>query len=125
MGSIPITEAILHRTGGEGAPSEGPPQVFRASSKSCQLSKSDNQFSFTCPTSASTPNRTENGLQGRSVSSDGRCSVTPLEMVLSRSFNIPGDAGMHCSSLTPATSVAGSQQVTSSGWHHPAPFSPL
>ena len=41
---------------------EGPPQVFRASSKSSQLSESDDQFFFTCPTSASTPNRTESGL---------------------------------------------------------------
>ena len=51
--------------------------------------------------------------------------MIPFETELSGSFNIPGDAGMHCSSLTPATSVTGSQQVTSSGWHHPAPFSPL
>ena len=41
---------------------EGPPQVFCASSQSHQLSKSDDQFSFTCSTSASTPNRTESGL---------------------------------------------------------------
>ena len=41
---------------------EGPPPVFHASSQSHQLSESDNQFSFTCPTSASTPNRTESGL---------------------------------------------------------------
>ena len=32
---------------------------------------------------------------------------------------------MHRGSLTPATSIAGMQQVTSSGWHPPAPFSPL
>ena len=32
---------------------------------------------------------------------------------------------MCCSSLTPVTSVAGLQQVTSSRWHHPMPFSPL
>ena len=43
---------------------EGPPQVFHASSQSCELRESDDQFSFTCPTSASTPNRTESGLQG-------------------------------------------------------------
>ena len=46
-------------------------------------------------------------------------------MGLSGIFNIPGDAGMHCSSLTPATSVTRSQQVSSSRWHHPALFSPL
>ena len=41
---------------------EGPPPVFHASSQSHQLSELDNQFSFTCPTSALTPNRTESGL---------------------------------------------------------------
>ena len=51
--------------------------------------------------------------------------MTPFKTGLSGSFNSPGDAGMCCSSLTPATSVARLQQVTSSRWHHPAPFSPL
>ena len=46
-------------------------------------------------------------------------------MGLSRSFNIPCDVGLHHDSLTPATSVAGLQQVTSSRWHHPVLFSPL
>ena len=32
---------------------------------------------------------------------------------------------MCCGSLTPVTSIARSQQVTSSRWHHPAPFFPL
>ena len=41
---------------------EGPPQVFRAASQSHQLSESDDQFSFTCSTSALTPNRTESRL---------------------------------------------------------------
>ena len=104
---------------------EGPPLVFHASSQSHQLSESDNQFSFTGPTSALTPNRTESGLCGRSVSSDSRHFMTPFKMGLSRNFNIPGDAGIHCVSLTPVTSVARSQQVTSSRWHHPAPFSSL
>ena len=104
---------------------EGPPQVFRASSQSHQLSESDDQFSFSCPTSASTPNRTDSGLQDQSVTSNSRCSMTPFEPGLSGTFNIPGDAGMHRGSLTPATSIAGLQQVTSSGWHHPTPFSPL
>ena len=40
---------------------EGPPLVFHALSQSRQLSESDNQFSFTCPTSATTPNKTESG----------------------------------------------------------------
>ena len=103
---------------------EGPPQVFCASSQSRQFSKSDDQFCFTFPTSALTPNRTESGLQGRSVSSDSRHSTTSFKSGLSGSFNIPGDEGMCHSSLTPVTSIAGSQQVTSSRWHHPAPFSP-
>ena len=51
--------------------------------------------------------------------------MTPFETGLRGSFNIPGDTGMCHGSLTPVTSVARSQQVTSSGWHHPAPFSPL
>ena len=51
--------------------------------------------------------------------------MTPFKLRLSRSFNLPGDAGMCCGSPTPVTSIAGSQQVTSSGWHPPAPFSPL
>ena len=104
---------------------ERPPPVFHASSQSHQLRESDNQFSFTCPTSASTPNRPVSGLQGHSVSSDSRHSMTPFETGLSGSFNIPGDAGMRHSSLTPVTSVTRSQQVTSSRWHHPVPFSPL
>ena len=51
--------------------------------------------------------------------------MTTFETGLSGSFNIPGDAGKCCGSLTPVMSVARLQQVTSSGWHHPAPFSPL
>ena len=51
--------------------------------------------------------------------------MTPFKPGLSRSFNIPGDTGMHCDSLSPATSIARLQQVTSSRWHHPALFSSL
>ena len=51
--------------------------------------------------------------------------MTPFEPGLSGSFNIPSDAGMRYSSLTPVTSIAGLQQVTSSRWHPPAPFSSL
>ena len=91
-----------------------PPPVFHASSQSCQLSESDDHFSFTCPTSALTPNRTESGLQGQSVSSDSRHSMTPFKMGLSGSFNIASDTGMRRGSLTPATSVTGLQQVTRS-----------
>ena len=49
----------------------------------------------------------------------------PLQTGIKRSFNIPGDTGMCCSSLTPVNSIARLQQVTSSGWHPHAPFSPL
>ena len=51
--------------------------------------------------------------------------MTPFETELGRSFSIPGGIGICCSSLTPATSVSGSQHVTSSGWHQPVPLSPL
>ena len=51
--------------------------------------------------------------------------MTPFEPGLSGSFNIPGDARMRHGSLTPVTSIARLQQVTNSGWHAPAPFSPL
>ena len=51
--------------------------------------------------------------------------MTPFEMGLSGSFSIPSYAGVCHGSITPTTSVAGSQQVTSSGWHPPVPFSPL
>ena len=51
--------------------------------------------------------------------------MTPFKTGLSGSFNIPGDAGMCHSSFTPVTSFTRSQQVTSSRWHHPAPFSTL
>ena len=96
---------------------EGPPPVFHASSQSHQLSKSDDQFSFTCPTSASTPDKAESGPQGQSGFSDSRHSMTSFQMGLGRSFNIPGGTGMHHSNLTPVTSVTRSQQVTSSRWH--------
>ena len=51
--------------------------------------------------------------------------MTPFEMGLSGSFSIPSYAGVCCGSITPMTSVAGLQQVTSSRWHLPEPFSPL
>ena len=51
--------------------------------------------------------------------------MTPFEMGLSGSFSIPSYAGVCHGSITPVTSVARSQQVTSSGWHLPVPFSPL
>ena len=51
--------------------------------------------------------------------------MTPFEMELSGSFSVPGYAGVHQGSITPVTSVVRLQQVTSSGWHLPVPFSPL
>ena len=125
MHSVPTTEAIFHCMGREGVHLEGPPPVFCVSSQSHQLSESDNQFSVICPTSTLTPNKAENGPQGQSGSSYSRCSRTPFKMGLGQSFNVPGGTGMHCGSLTPVISVTRSQQVTSSRWYQPAPFSPL
>ena len=104
---------------------EGPSMVFCASSQSHQLSKTDDQFSFVCPTSTSTPNKMESGFYALSTSSDSRHSMTPLEMGLSRSFSIQSYAGVCHGSITPVTSVTRSQQVTSSGWQPTVPFSPL
>ena len=77
------------------------------------------------PTAPSTPNKTEGGPCIQSVSSDSRCSMTLFETGLGGSFSVPSYVGVHHSSITPVTSVAGSQQVTSSGWHQSASFSPL
>ena len=41
------------------------------------------------------------------------------------SFSYSSSTGMHCGSITPVTSVARSQQVTSSGWQQARSFSPL
>ena len=51
--------------------------------------------------------------------------MTPFEMGLGGSFSVPSYAGVHHGSITPVTSVAGSQQVTSSRWHQSASFSSL
>ena len=102
-----------------------PPMVFHASSRSHHLSKSDEQLSFSCPTSASTPSKTTSRPCPQLVSSDSRCSMTPFETGLGESFSIPGGIGICHGSLTSATSVSGSQHVTSSGWHQATPLSPL
>ena len=99
--------------------------VFHASSQSHHLSKSDEQLSFTCPTSASTPSKTTGRPCPQSVSSDSRRSMTPFETRLDGSFSLPGGIGICCSSLTPATSVSGLQHITSSRWHQATPLSPL
>ena len=52
--------------------------------------------------------------------------MTPFEMGLYGSFSYPSYTGMHCGSITPMTSIARSQQVTSySGWQPTRLFSPL
>ena len=105
--------------------------TFNASSQSqhCSpsrhLSETDDQASFVGPNSTSTSNKTEGGPCVRSISSTSRHSMTPFEIGLGGSFSIPSYAGVCCSSINPVTSVAGSQQVTSSGWHQSASFSPL
>ena len=104
---------------------EEPPMVFHASSWSHHLSESDEQLSFTCPTSASTPSKTTSGPCSQLVSNDSRCSMTPFETGLGRSFGIPGGIGIHCSSLTPAATVSGLHHITSSRWHQVVPLSPL
>ena len=108
---------------------EGPSQTFNASSPSQHtspsrhLSETDDQ-AFMGPSSTSTPSKTEGGPCIRSDSSNSSRSMTPLEMGLGRSFSIPSYAGMCHGSIVPVTSVAGSQQVTSSRWHQSATFSP-
>ena len=56
-----------------------PPMVFHASSRSHHLSESDEQLSFTCLTSASTPSKTTGKPNPQLVSSDSRHSMTPFE----------------------------------------------
>ena len=63
-------------------------------------------------------------LHFHSNSTDSRHSMTPLDTWQYGSFSYPGQTGLGCGSITPATSVAGSQQVTSSMWQLPRPFSP-
>ena len=106
-----------------------PSLTFNASSQSQHSSPSrylsERQPFFPGPQQHLYSNKTEGGPCIRSVSSNSRCSMTHFEMGLGRSFSIPSYAGVHHGSITPATSVARSQQVTSSGWHHSASFSPL
>ena len=102
-----------------------PIMVFHASSISHHLIESDKQLSFSSPTSTSTPSKTDGGLHPQLVSNDSRHSMTPFETGLGGSFSIPSGTRIHCGSLTPATSVSGSQHVTSSGWNQDVPLSPL
>ena len=50
--------------------------------------------------------------------------MTPLDTPLYGGFSYPGPIGAGHSSVTPVTSVAGLQWVTSSMWQLPGPFSP-
>ena len=94
-------------------------------SPSKYLSEMDDQASFVGPTSTSTPNKTGGGPCHCSSSNDSRCSITPFKMGMSGSFSYPSSTGVRCGSITPATSIARSQQVTSSGWQPTGSFSPL
>ena len=76
------------------------------------------------PTSISTPNKTRGGVCPCS-SSDDRCSMTPFKMGLYGWFSYPSCTGMCHSSVALMTSIARSQQVTSSRWHPTGSFSPL
>ena len=85
----------------------------------------DDQTSFVGPTSTFTPNKTRGGLCPHSSSNDSRYSMTPFKMGLYGSFSYPSGTGICHGSITPMTSVAESQQVTSSGWQPTRLFSPL
>ena len=89
------------------------------------LNETDDQASFVGPTSTSTPNKTRGGPHHCSSSNDSRCSITLFEMGMYGSFSYPSGTGMHRGSITPVTSITGSQQVTSSRWQLMGSFSPL
>ena len=73
------------------------------------MSKTKDQSSFAASSSTSTPNKIGSGLHFHSSSTDSRHSMTPLDTLLYGSFSYPGPTGMDCGSVTPTTSVAGSQ----------------
>ena len=87
------------------------------------ISESEDQASFTLH-STSIPNKIGSILHFCSNSSGSRYSMTPLDTSLYGSFSYSSPTGAGHGSITPATSVAGSQQVTSSMWQPPGPFSP-
>ena len=89
------------------------------------LSETDDQASFMGPTSTSTPNKTGGGPCQHSSSNDSRCSITPFKMGIYGSFSYPSGTGVCCGSITPVTSIARSQQVTSSRGQLIGSFSPL
>ena len=63
-------------------------------------------------------------LQFGSSSTDNKYSMTPLDTSLYGNFSYTGPTGVGCGSITPTTSVARSQRVTSSMWQLLRPFSP-
>ena len=89
------------------------------------LSETDDQASFMGSTSTLTPNKAGGGLHPCSSSNDSRHSMTPFEVGLYWSFSYPSCTGVHCSSITCVTIIAGSQQVNGSGWQPTRSFSPL
>ena len=111
--------------GQKSSPSSKNSMVFHTSSRSYHLSKLDEQLSFSCLTSASTPSKTTSGPHPKLGSSDTRCSMTPFETGSGGSFSLPSGIGICCGSLTPATSVSESQHITSSGLHQATPLSPF
>ena len=88
------------------------------------ISKTKDQSSFATPSSTSTSNKIGSRLHYHSSSTDSSDSMTPLDTLLYGSFTDHGSTGMGHGSITPATSIAGSQRVTSSMWQLPGPFSP-
>ena len=85
----------------------------------------DDQASFVGSTSTSPPNKARGGPCPHSSSNDSRCSMTPFQIGLYQNFSYPSYTGVHHGSITPATSVARSQQVISSRWQPTRSFSPL
>ena len=88
------------------------------------LSETEEQSSFAPTSSTSTPNKIGSVSCFHSNSTNSRHSMTPLDTSLYGSFSYPGPTGMGHGSITPETSVARSQQVTSSMWQLPRPSSP-
>ena len=85
----------------------------------------DDQASFVGPTSTSTPNKTRGGPRHHSSSNDSRCSMTPFKTGMYGSFSYLSGIGVCHGSITPVTSIARSQQVTSNRWQLSGLFSPL
>ena len=68
------------------------------------MSKTDDQSSFTAPSSTSTPNKIGSGLRYCSSSTDSRCSMTALDTRLYGTFSCHGCTGVGHGSITPVAS---------------------